>query len=80
MVPSAMEGVCFIAALKDSCSCTVAVDTRKSSKGGRNSSHEKDKRDKKTRRVAWQLVQREDSSCGEKQMVRVIGSGDPGTH
>lgn len=70
--------VCFIAALKDSCGCGVAVDTRKSSEGGGNSSHEKDKRDKKTRRVARQLVQREDSSCGEKQMV--VGRGDPGTH
>lgn len=54
MVPSAMEGVCFIAALKDSCGHSVAMDTRKSSEGGRNSSHEKDKRDRITRRVAWQ--------------------------
>ena len=44
MVPSAMEEVCFIAALKDSCGCGVVVDTRKSSEGGGNGSHEKDKR------------------------------------
>lgn len=43
MVPSAMEVVCFIAALKESCGCSVAVDTRKPSEGGRNGSHEKDK-------------------------------------
>lgn len=47
MVPSAMEGMCFIAALKDSCGCSVAVDTRKSSERGRNSSHEKDKETRK---------------------------------
>lgn len=64
MVPSAMEGVCFIAALKESCGCSVAVDTRKPSKGGRNGSHEKDKR-QETRRVVWQLDRREDQSWRE---------------
>lgn len=54
MVPSATEGVCFITTLEDSCGHSVAMDTRKSSEGGRSSSHEKDKRDRITRRAAWQ--------------------------
>lgn len=69
MIPSVMGGVCLITALKDSCGCSVAKHTRKSSERGRNCSHEKDKRDRITRRLNSGCTGGTTSSCREKQMV-----------
>lgn len=66
---------------EDSCGCSVAVNTRRSKEGGRNNRHETDKRDMITRWVVYQLVFRENRSCGKKQLwPGWFGRRDLGTY